>query len=65
MRASLSEEAERKMNDITQDMANKENNRSIIIQGVKDSCQHEVRKIGNSLDFLQYTNCINSCITLA
>ncbi|CDS41628.1 expressed conserved protein [Echinococcus multilocularis] len=45
VRASLSEEAERKMNDIAQDMANKENNRCIIIQGVKDFCQQEFEKV--------------------
>ncbi|KAL5968549.1 hypothetical protein TSMEX_003727 [Taenia solium] len=48
VRASLSEEAERKMSDITQDMANKENNRSVIIQGVRDSCQHELDKVAKA-----------------
>ncbi|VDM18892.1 unnamed protein product [Hydatigera taeniaeformis] len=48
VRASLSEEAERKMNDIVQDMANKENNRNNIIQGVRDSCHHELDKVARA-----------------
>ena len=42
VRNSLTDDSERKLNDIAQDMANKENNRRMIIKGIKESCQHEV-----------------------
>lgn len=42
VRASISEEVEKKAQEIVQDMTNKENNRRMIIKSVQESCQQEV-----------------------
>ncbi|KAM7534609.1 hypothetical protein Aperf_G00000113728 [Anoplocephala perfoliata] len=48
VRTSMVEDVEQKLNDITLDMANKENNRRSIIQGVKESCQSELDKVAQA-----------------